>query len=202
VIALPWLRRGKQTKVTQRPRVFATRALPGGALERLAQHVDLQVWAESRGPGPAALREAAGWATALLCVLTDQLEEELFEACPELRVVSSVSVGLDHVDLAAATRRGVPVGHTPGVLAETTADLAFALMLAVARRVVEADRGLRAGEWTAARHWDPLGWLGRDVHDATLGVLGLGAIGQAVARRARGFGMHVLGWSRSGRAVP
>ncbi|MBW2360940.1 MAG: D-glycerate dehydrogenase [Deltaproteobacteria bacterium] len=188
--------------MTRRPHVFATRALPGGALERLAERVELRVGPDDRASDRASICEAARRADALLCVLTDRVDADLFAACPALRVVSSVSVGLDHVDLAAASRRGVPVGHTPGVLAETTADLAFALMLAAARRVVEADRALRAGEWTSERHWDPVGWLGRDVHGATLGVLGLGAIGRALARRARGFGMRVLGWSRSGRSVP
>jgi glyoxylate reductase len=111
-------------------------------------------------------------------------------------------VGLDHVDLAAAAARGIPVGHTPGVLTETTADLAFALLLAAARRVTEADRFVRDGAWTAARHWEPELFLGRDVHGATLGIVGLGAIGRALARRGAGFGMRVLGWSRSAREVP
>ncbi len=160
------------------------------------------MWPHQRAPDQDSLRREAGPAAGLLCVLTDRVDTELWAACPALRVVSSVSVGLDHVDLGAASRRGVPVGHTPGVLAETTADLAFSLMLAVARRVVQADRALRAGEWRSGRHWDPVGWLGRDLHGATLGVLGLGAIGRALARRATGFGMHVVGWSRSGRVVP
>lgn len=159
------------------------------------------MWPHERAPDQSALREAVGDADALLCVLTDRVDRALLDACPRLRVVSSVSVGLDHVEVALATERGVAVGYTPGVLAETTADLAFALMLAIARRVVEADRSLRAGEWSTARHWDPVGWLGSDLHGATLGVVGLGAIGRAVAQRATGFGMRVLGWSRSGRQV-
>ena len=165
----------------------------------LLQHahnpVDWRPW------GPEALAEGAARADGLLCLLTDPVDERLFERCPGLRVVSSCSVGLDHVDLEAATRRGIPVGFTPGVLAQTTADLAFALLLASARRVVEADRAVRAGEWTWEHRWDPEAFLGRDVHGATLGILGLGAIGRAVANRAQGFGMHVLGWSRSGREV-
>ena len=181
--------------------MFATRDLPGTALERLARHARLHVWSDRSGPDPESLRAEAGGVDGLLCVLTDRVDRALLDACPRLRAVSSVSVGLDHVDLAAASERGIAVGHTPGVLAETTADLAFALLLASARRVVEADRALRQGEWSAERHWDPIGWLGRDVHGATLGVLGLGAIGRAIAVRARGFGMHVLGWSRSGRRV-
>src|SRR5690606_23500546 len=118
-----------------------------------------------------------------------------------LRAISSLSVGVDHVDLAAATARGIPVGHTPGVLAETTADLAFALLLAAARRVAEADRWIRAGGWTPERVWEPDLLLGQDVHGATLGIRGLGAIGRAVARRAAGFSMRVLAWSRTRRPL-
>jgi glyoxylate reductase len=188
--------------VTTLPRVFATRALPGEAFRRLAESVTLRVWPGPGAPGPAELRAEAGEAEGLLCLLTDRVDRALLEACPRLRVVSSFSVGLDHVDLAAAAARGIPVGHTPGVLTETTADLAFALLLAAARRVTEADRFVRDGAWTAACHWEPELFLGRDVHGATLGIVGLGAIGRALARRAAGFGMRVLGWSRSAREVP
>jgi glyoxylate reductase len=110
-------------------------------------------------------------------------------------------VGVDHIDLAAATARGVPVGHTPGVLTETTADLTFALLLAAARRIPEADRCVRAGDWRPERVWEPDLLLGRDVHGANLGVVGLGGIGRAVARRGRGFGMRVLAWSRTRRSL-
>lgn len=187
--------------MSQRPRVFVTRRLPGQGVERLTRVADVEVWPGASSPDPAALRAASAPADGLLCLLTDSIDAALLDACPRLRVVSSCSVGVDHVDLAAATRRGIPVGHTPGVLAETTADLAFALLLAAARRIVEADRWLRAGGWTWQRRWDPEGFVGRDLHGATLGVIGLGAIGRAVARRAQGFGMHVLGWTRSGRTV-
>ncbi len=112
-----------------------------------------------------------------------------------------MSVGVDHIDIAAATAREIPVGHTPGVLAETTADLAFALLLAAARRIPEADRFVRSGAWTSPRRWEPDMLLGVDLHRGVLGVIGLGAVGQAVARRAQGFGMQVLGWTRSGRSV-
>jgi glyoxylate reductase len=182
--------------------VFATRALPGEAFGRLAERVTLRVWPGPGAPGPAELRAEARAAEGLLCLLTDRVDRALLEACPRLRVVSSCSVGLDHVDLVAAAARGIPVGHTPGVLTETTADLAFALLLAAARRVTEADRFVRDGAWTAARHWEPDLFLGRDVHGATLGIVGLGAIGRALARRGAGFGMRVLGWSRSAREVP
>jgi len=111
------------------------------------------------------------------------------DAAPNLRVISNMAVGFDNVDVAEATRRGIPVGNTPGILTETTADLAFGLMLTSARRIVEGDKEVHAGRW---KFWDPLGFLGEDVHGATLGIVGMGKIGAAVARRARGFGMKVL----------
>jgi len=188
--------------VPPRPRVFATRALPGEGLARLAERVDLDLWPGPGAPPPEALAERVADAEGLLCLLTDRIDAALLARAPRLRVVSSCSVGLDHVDLAAAARRGIAVGFTPGVLAETTADLAFGLLLAAARRIPEADRFVRAGLWTSERRWEPELLLGIDVHGATLGVVGLGAIGRAVARRASGFGMRVLGWSRSGRPFP
>lgn len=185
-----------------RPRVFATRRLPGRALERLGRRVELHVWPESRPPTPAELIEAAREAEGLLCLLCDRVDRALFDACPRLRVISSVSVGVDHIDLGEAARRCIPVGHTPGVLTETTAELAFALLLAAARRVVEADRFVRGRRWTPDRAWDPELLLGRDLLGATLGILGAGAIGAAVARRAAAFGMRVAVWSRSRRELP
>jgi glyoxylate reductase len=182
-----------------RPRVFATRGLPGGSLERLAGAVELEVWPRPEAPPREALLAGCREADGLLCLLTDRVDAELLAAAPRLRAISSCSVGLDHVDLAAAAARGIPVGHTPGVLTETTAELALGLLFAAARRIVEADRFLRAGRWTDA--WDPAGLLGRDLHGSTLGVVGLGAVGRAVATRAAALGMRVLGWSRSRRAV-
>ena len=179
-------------------RVFATRALPGRALEHLAGEVRLEVWPGAGTPPRAELLRRAAKLDGLLCTLSDGVDADCIAAAPSLRAISSCSVGTDHVDLAAASARGIPVGHTPGVLAETTADLAFALLMAAARRLVEADRFVREGAW---RDWQPGLLLGRDVHGATLGVIGIGAVGQAVARRAAGFGMKVLGWSRSGRRI-
>lgn len=182
-------------------RVFVTRALPGGALERLAAKTECQVWQEPRQPTPTELREHAASSDGLLCMLTDTIDDDLLAVCPTLRVLSSFSVGVDHIDLTAASRRGIPVGHTPGVLVDTTADLAWALLLAASRRIVEADAFVRAGDWTVEHRWEPHMLLGRDVAGATLGIVGLGAIGQAVARRARGFDMRVVGWTPSGREV-
>ncbi len=191
-----------EAAVIGRPRVFVTQRLPGAGPERLSALTDAEVWSGPGAPPPEALRAGAGRADGLLCLLSDRIDAALLAACPALRVISSCSVGLDHIDLAAASARGIPVGFTPGVLVEATADLTFALLLAAARRIPEADRFVRAGHWTPERRWEPDMLLGRDVHGATLGILGLGAIGRAVARRGRAFGMRVLGWSRSRRAVP
>jgi glyoxylate reductase len=175
--------------------------LPGAGFRRLGEQVEVRAWPGSGSPPPEIVRAEAHEAEGLLCLLTDRIDAALLDACPRLRVVSSCSVGVDHIDLEAAGRRGIAVGHTPGVLTETTADLAFALLLAAARRVAEGDRFVRGGYWTPERRWEPDLLLGRDVHSATLGIVGLGAIGRAVARRARGFGMRVLGWSRTRREV-
>ncbi len=133
-------------------------------------------------------------AHALLSLVTDRVDAELLDQAPELRVVANMAVGYDNIDVAAARERGVVVTNTPDVLTETTADLAFALVLATARRVVEGDRWVRSGDWPG---WGPLQLLGRDVHGSTLGIVGFGRIGRAVARRARGFSMPVLYWNRT-----
>jgi glyoxylate reductase len=150
----------------------------------------VEVWPGRSPPAPADLHAACREADGLLCLLTDRVDRELLAAAPRLRAVAVMAVGVDNIDLGACAERGVAVGNTPGVLTETTADLAFALLLAAARRVAEGDAAVRAGEWTA---WDPAGFLGEEVHGATLGVVGMGRIGSAVARRAEGFGMRVVG---------
>jgi lactate dehydrogenase-like 2-hydroxyacid dehydrogenase len=159
----------------------------------VAEH-EVDLWRAPRPPTRdefvAHTREAEG----LLSQLTEKVDEALFEVCPGLRAVSNYAVGVDNVDLAAATARGIPVGHTPGVLTEATADLTFALMLAAARRLSDAERAIRAGGWG----WEPDFLLGHDVHGAVLGLIGLGRIGSAVARRAEGFSMEVLYTSRNG----
>lgn len=175
-------------------RCFVTRELPGEALGRLATEHEVDVWEEDRPIERAVLLERAAGAAGLLCTLGDRIDAELLDACPELRAIANYAVGVDNIDLAETARRSLPVGNTPGVLTETTADLAFALILASARGIVSADADVRAGRWT---NWGPTLWLGSDVHGATLGVVGAGAIGRAVARRAEGFGMEVL---FSGRA--
>ena len=169
--------------------MFVTRRLPGNAVDRLAEQHEVDVWEGPLPPPREELLARAANCEGLLALLTDRVDAELLDACPRLRAVANMAVGTDNVDLEEAERRGVAVGNTPGVLTETTADLAFALILAMARRVVEAADAVRAGEW---RTWEPAGWLGRDVHGATLGIVGAGEIGSAVARRAEGFAMRVL----------
>ena len=176
-------------------RIFCTRALPGGAVERLREVGEADVWSERAPPTPDALRERAAGADALLSLLTDRVDRELIEAAPKLRAISNYAVGVDNVDVAAATQRGIPVGNTPEVLTETTADLALALMLGIARRLAEGDALVRRGGWLT---WEPGLLLGRDLHGATVGIVGLGRIGGAVARRLQGFGCTVLHTSRSG----
>jgi glyoxylate reductase len=174
---------------TVRPRVFVTRQLPGEALGRLGRHVELRVWEDELPPSRDALLAEAALAEGLVTLLTDRVDASLLAAAPGLRAVSNVAVGYDNIDVPACTARRIPVGNTPGVLTETSADFAFALLMGLARRVAEADAFVRAGRW---RTWSPTLLLGTDIHGATLGIVGLGAIGAAVARRARGFGMRVL----------
>lgn len=180
----------------EQPYVFVSRELPGDGLHHLRAEARVAVWEDELPPPYSRLLEEAACADALVTLLTDRIDAHLLEAAPGLRVVSNVAVGYDNIDVAAATQRGVLVANTPGVLTETTADMAFALLMAAARRVVEGDRATRDGRW---RTWHPSFLLGQDVHGATLGVVGLGAIGRAVARRARGFAMTVLYFDTSRR---
>ncbi|MDX6583220.1 MAG: glyoxylate reductase [Solirubrobacterales bacterium] len=168
---------------------FVTRELPGTALERLRAAHEVEVWSEREAPPRADLLAGAAEAEGLLSLLTDPIDAELIEACPRLRVISNYAVGVDNVDVEAATARGIPVGHTPDVLTDSTADLAVALMLAIARRLPEGERIVSAGEWGT---WDPASFLGRDLHGATVAIVGRGRIGTAVARRLEGFGCELL----------
>ena len=176
-------------------RVFVTRDLPGGALERLTAQHDVEVWPGRLPPPRDELLSRAPRLDGLLSLLTDPVDAELMDAAPDLRAISNYAVGVDNVDVEAATARGIPVGNTPGVLTESTADLALALMLGIARRLAEGEAFVRAGEWAT---WEPGLMLGRDLHGATVGVVGYGRIGTAVGRRLEGFGCEVLTTSRSG----
>ena len=172
-----------------KPRVFITRLIAEEALDMIARATDMEVWPEEIPPSGEVLREKARDAEGLLTLLTDRIDGALMDAAPKLRVISNLAVGYDNIDIREATRCRVVVGYTPGVLTETTADLAFALLLAAARRVVEGDNCTRSGKWLS---WGPRMLLGQDIHHATLGIIGLGRIGAEIAKRARGFSMQVL----------
>jgi glyoxylate reductase len=174
-------------------RCFITRDLPGTALGRLRDAHEVEVWAGALPPSRAELIEHAREAEGLLCLLTDVIDAEVIDACPRLRAISNYAVGSDNIDSEAAARRGIEVGVTPDVLTEATADLAFALLLAAARRLPDGDRDVRAGRW---RTWEPRGWLGHDVYGTTLCIVGMGRIGRAVARRAEAFSMRVVSVGR------
>jgi glyoxylate reductase len=175
-------------------KVYVTRQLPEEALSIIRPAAEMEVWPEEAPPPRPVLLEKATDLDGLLCLLTDRIDVELLETAPKLKVVSQMAVGYDNIDVPACTARGIKVGNTPGVLTETTADLAFALLLATARRIVEADRFTRKGEWQT---WSPMLLTGPDVHHATIGIIGLGRIGFEVARRARGFEMRILYSNRS-----
>jgi lactate dehydrogenase-like 2-hydroxyacid dehydrogenase len=172
-----------------KPTAFITRQLPEEAQQIVCAAADVEVWPEDLPPPREILCQKAAQVEGVLCLLTDKIDAALLDRAPRLRVVSQMAVGYDNIDVAACTARNIPVGNTPGVLAETTADLAFALILTVARRIVEADQWTRAGEW---KTWSPMLLTGRDVYRSTLGIVGMGNIGYAVARRAAGFDMPIL----------
>ncbi len=163
-------------------------------MDFLRGHCTLRLWEGELPPTPQELRDGAADADGLLTLLTDRVDRELLAAAPRLLAISNMATGFDNIDLAAATERGVLVTRTPGVLSETTADFAFALLLAAARRVVQGDRYARAGRW---KTWGPEVLLGHDVHGATIGIVGMGGIGEEMAKRARGFGMQIVYNSRT-----
>ena len=177
------------------PSVFVTRVLHQDALDMIAQETAMVVWPDEGPPPPQILRESVRDAVGLLTTIMDRIDGDLLGSALRLRVVSQLAVGVDNIDVAEATRRGIPVGYTPGVLSKGTADLAFALLMAAARRVVETERWVRAGKWKLAFH--PMHWLGPDVSEATIGIIGMGKIGTEVAKRALGFDMKILYHSRS-----
>lgn len=173
-----------------RPKVFVSRIIPDEGLRQIQDSTDATVWQDELPPPRDVLLKSIEGAEGVLTLLTDRVDDEFLDrAGPNLKVVSNFAVGFDNIDVAACTARGIPVGNTPGVLTETTADLAWALLMAAARRVAEGDRYVRDGRW---KTWGPMLLMGPDVHGSTIGIVGFGRIGQAVARRAQGFGMTIL----------
>jgi glyoxylate reductase len=175
-------------------KVFITRAFPFAALKRLEAEHEVDLWDDNAPPPRAALLEHAAKADALLTIITERVDAELFDAAPSVKAVANLAVGTDNIDLEEAAKRGIAVGNTPGVLTDATADIAFALLLNIARRINEGERQVRDGEWVS---WYPTHMVGGDTTDMTLGIVGWGRIGQAMARRGEGFGMHVVHSSRS-----
>jgi lactate dehydrogenase-like 2-hydroxyacid dehydrogenase len=169
--------------------ILVTRRPPGHAMQILKRSGAVDLWEVDEIMPRAELLARVATARALYCMLTDRVDRELLECAPHLRVISNMAVGVDNIDLAACTHRGIPVGNTPGVLTEATADLAFALLLAAARRIGEGIQLVREGKWG---DWRPDLLLGADVHSSVVGIIGMGRVGSAVARRAAGFGMSIV----------
>lgn len=169
--------------------VFVTRHLTSAAEEKLSAFCQAEYWPEETPPGYQTLLEKTHYVDGLVCLLTDRIDAQLINQAQNLKVISQVAVGVDNIDLKAAASRNIPVGHTPDLLTDATADLTFALILAAARRLGETIDYARSGHWQT---WGLTTLLGESIHAATLGIIGLGRIGQAVARRAAGFAMPIL----------
>ncbi|MFC7785684.1 2-hydroxyacid dehydrogenase [Rossellomorea sp. GCM10028870] len=178
-----------------KPSIYITRKLPESIIAPLQKEFEVDMWEHEDVSVPRdVLLHKAESASALLTMLSDKIDRELLQRSPSLRVVANLAVGHDNIDLEAAKELGITICNTPDVLTETTADLTFALLMATARRIVEADRYVKEGKW---KSWSPLLLAGLDIHHKTIGILGMGSIGEAVARRAKGFNMNVLYHNRS-----
>lgn len=174
----------------RKPKVFITREIPEVGLKLIRDVCDAEIWSEDLPPSKDKLIERVKGIDGLLCLLTDIIDGTVIEAAgTQLKVISNYAVGFDNIDVKKATEKGIPVGNTPGVLTETTADLAFALLLSSSRKIVEASNYVKNNKW---KTWGPKILLGMDINKSTLGIIGMGRIGQAVARRARGFNMKIL----------
>jgi glyoxylate reductase len=176
--------------LSKKPKVYVTRDMPERGLHIIKERFDAEVWPDYAPPPKKLIIEKAAKVDALATLLSDKIDAEVFDAAPNLKIVAQMAVGFDNIDVAEATKRGIYVTNTPGVLTETTADFAWALLMAVARRVAEADKYVRTGQWKVG--WHPMMMQGRDLYGATLGIVGLGRIGCAIAKRAKGFDMNVL----------
>jgi glyoxylate reductase len=183
-----------------KPKVFVSRIIRDKGLDLIKEFCDADLWPAELPPGRAALLQKVRGVDGLLTLLTDKIDGEILDAAgPQLKVVSNHAVGFDNIVVPDATARGIPVGNTPGILTDATADFAFALMMAAARRVVEGEKYIRAGKWQT---WGPSILLGSDFVGATLGLVGFGRIGRAVARRASGFEMRVIYYDPNARPEP
>jgi phosphoglycerate dehydrogenase-like enzyme len=174
-----------------KPIVLLPHPLPSDWIISLNGQVELVIGTDQETRWSKNVLDAMPRAEGLLSLLTDRVDEELLEKMPHLRIVSNMAVGVDNIDTKACTQRGIPVGNTPGAMTDATADLTMSLLLAAARRLPESSRDAREGRWQT---WSPTGWLGADLRGATLGIIGLGKIGRAVAERARGFGLRLVYW--------
>ncbi|SDO24740.1 glyoxylate reductase [Paenibacillus sp. yr247] len=181
-----------------RPKVYITRRIPDQITAMIENHCDVRMWHEKDTTVPREIleREITD-ADGLFCLLTETIDAQLMEMGPRLKVISNMAVGYNNIDIEAANNKGILVTNTPGILTETTADLTFALLMATARRITEASDYLRNGKWST---WSPMLLTGQDVHGATLGIIGMGRIGEAVAKRAKGFDMKILYHNRSRRS--
>jgi len=173
-----------------KPKVYVTRELPERGLKIIMERFDAEVWPEYAPPPKKTIIEKAKDVDALATLLSDKIDAEVFDAAPKLKMIAQLAVGFDNVDVQEATKRGIYVSNTPEVLTDTTADFAWTLLMALARRVVEADKYVRMGKWKVG--WHPAMLQGRDVYGATMGIVGAGRIGYAVAKRATGFSMKIL----------
>ncbi|PLR80733.1 D-glycerate dehydrogenase [Bacillus canaveralius] len=176
-------------------KIYVTRKLPEQIISKLQISYEVRMWAKENVPVPReVLKKEISMADGLLCLITESIDEDLLQIAENLKVISNMAVGYNNIDVEAASKRGIRVTNTPGVLTETTADLTFALLMATARRVVESSNYLREGKWDT---WSPMLLTGQDIYGATIGIVGLGRIGEAVAKRAKGFDMNILYYNRS-----
>ena len=176
--------------VMPKPEIYITRELPERGLNIMKKHFDAEVWPEYAPPPKKTIMEKAKNVDALVSLLSDKIDAEVFNASPKLKIVSQLAVGFDNIDIPEATKRGIYVTNTPEVLTDTTADFAWSLLMAVARRIVEADKYVHTGQWKVG--WHPAMLTGRDIHNTTIGIVGAGRIGYAMAKRAKGFDMNIL----------
>ncbi|WP_185147855.1 D-glycerate dehydrogenase [Peribacillus simplex] len=178
-----------------KPKIYITRKLPEQIIDGLSGNYDVRMWDQEDIPVPReVLEKEMQEVEGLLCLLTEQIDESLIKKAANLKIIANMAVGHNNIDVRSATKRGIMVTNTPGVLTETTADLTFGLLLATARRMMEAEDYLRSGRWET---WSPMQLTGQDVHGATLGIIGLGRIGEALAKRAKGFDMNLVYFNRS-----